>query len=208
MSPRRSILLVLIALFGAFIPLHAQDADILRGQVLGGDKKPLENVTVTATSLVNQTSRTAKTNKDGRFSIIFSGGGGDYMMAYTAIGFQPTRFEVDEDILIADATMSKSAVVLDAVRVNAGREKPGRDGNQLDVGGRDQVLNNNNVPIDVLGDLSAMAATLPGITLIPGADGGASGISVLGLGADQNNITLNGLNFSGTDLPRDATTQT
>ena len=25
---------------------------------------------------------------------------------------------------------------------------------------------------------------------------------------DQNNITLNGLNFSGTDLPRDATTQT
>ena len=212
MSPRRSILLALVTLFGAFVPLHAQDADILRGQVLGSDKKPLENVTVTATSLVNQTSRTAKTNKDGRFSIIFSGGGGDYMMAYTAIGFQPARFEVrrevDEDILVADATMSKSAVVLEAVRVNAGREKPGRDGNQLDVGGRDQVLNNNNVPIDVLGDLSAMAATLPGVTLIPGTDGGASGISVLGLGADQNNITLNGLNFSGTDLPRDATTQT
>ena len=61
------------------------------------------------------------------------------------------------------------------------------------------------VALDVLGDLSAMAATLPGITLIPGADGAASGISVLGLGADQNNITLNGLNFSGTDLPRDAT---
>ena len=36
----------------------------------------------------------------------------------------------------------------------------------------------------------------------------ASGFSVLGLGADQNNITLNGLNFGGTDLPRDATTQT
>ena len=64
------------------------------------------------------------------------------------------------------------------------------------------------MPIDVLGDLSAMAATLPGVTLIPGADGAANQISVLGLGADQNNITLNGLNFSGTDLPRDATTQT
>ncbi len=64
------------------------------------------------------------------------------------------------------------------------------------------------MPIDILGDLSAMAATLPGVTLIPGADGGASGFSVLGLGADQNNITLNGLNFAGTDLPRDATTQT
>jgi hypothetical protein len=52
-----------------------------------------------------------------------------------------------------------------------------------------------------------MAATLPGITLIPGADG-VNGISVLGLSVDQNNITLNGLNFNGTDLPRDATTQT
>ncbi|MFI5227699.1 MAG: carboxypeptidase regulatory-like domain-containing protein [Gemmatimonadales bacterium] len=216
MSPRRSIFLLsvtlFVTLFGAFAPLQAQDADIIRGQVVGADKKPLENITVTATSLVNQTSRTAKTNKDGRFSIIFNGGGGDYMMAYTGIGFQPARFEVkrevDEDILIADATVGKAAVVLDAVRVNAGRERPGRDGNQLDVGGRDQVLNNNNVPIDVLGDLSAMAATLPGVTLIPGADGAANGISVLGLGADQNNITLNGLNFSGTDLPRDATTQT
>ena len=85
MSPRRSISLFLVLLLGAFVPsrLHAQgDADIIRGRVIGPDKKPVENVTVTATSLVNQTSRTAKTNKDGRFSIIFNGGGGDYMMAY------------------------------------------------------------------------------------------------------------------------------
>src|SRR6476646_11080791 len=200
-------------LLGSFAPLQAQDAsDIIRGRVVGPDKKPLENVTVTATSLVNQTSRNTKTNKDGRFSIIFNGGGGDYMMSYTALGFQPTRFEVkrevDEDILVADASMSKQAVTLDAVRVTAGRERPDRNGNQLDVGGRDQAVNTANVPIDVLGDLSAMAATLPGVTLMPGADGGAAGFSVLGLGADQNNITLNGLNFSGTDLPRDATSQT
>lgn len=213
MSPRRTIAALLLALVGHLTPLHAQDAsDIIRGRVIGPDKKPVENVTVTATSLVNQTSRNTKTNKDGRFSIIFSGGGGDYMMSYTTIGFAPTRFEVkreiDEDILVADAALSKTAVSLDAVRVTAGRERPDRNGNQVEIGGRDQTLNTNNVPIDVLGDLSAMAATLPGVTLIPGADGAASGFSVLGLGADQNNITLNGLNFGGTDLPRDATTQT
>jgi hypothetical protein len=212
-SPRRTVLFALVAILGWFAPLHAQDAsDIIRGRVLGPDKKPLENVTVTATSLVNQTSRNAKTNKDGRYTIIFNGGGGDYMMAFTTIGFQPTRFEVkrevDEDVLIGDAAMSKTAVSLAAVRVTAGRQRPDQNGNQQDVGGRDQTLNSGNVPIDVLGDLSAMAATLPGVTLIPGADGGASGFSVLGLGADQNNITLNGLNFGGTDLPRDATTQT
>jgi hypothetical protein len=193
--------------------LGAQDAsDVIRGRVLGPDKKPVENVTVTATSLVNQTSRNTKTNKDGRFTIIFNGGGGDYMMSYTAIGFQPTRFEVkrevDEDVLIADATVSKNAIALDAVRVTAGRERPGRNDQGNDAGAREQTLNTNNVPIDILGDLAAMAATLPGVTLIPDANGGASGFSVLGLGADQNNITLNGLNFGGTDLPRDATTQT
>jgi len=210
--PRRTIVLLLVMLLGRFAPLQAQDAsDIIRGQVLGPDKKPVENVTVTATSLVNQTSRNTKTNKEGRFTIIFNGGGGDYMMAYVAIGFQPMRFEVkrevDEDVLIADATISKTAVALDAIRVTAGRERPDRNGTP-EVGGREQGINTSNVPIDILGDLSAMAATLPGITLIPGADGGAAGFSVLGLGADQNNITLNGLNFSGTDLPRDATSQT
>src|SRR4051812_42982605 len=122
--PRRTILLVVVTLFAALsplspfvAPLYAQgDNDIIRGRVVGPDKKPLENITVTATSLVNNTSRNAKTNKDGRFSIIFAAGGGDYMMAYTGIGFQPTRFEVkrevDEDILVADATMSKTAVTL------------------------------------------------------------------------------------------------
>src|SRR5262245_3801470 len=123
-SPRRIIAFLFVALFGRLAPLHAQDAaDVIRGRVVGSDKAPIENVTVTATSLVNQTTRSTKTNKDGRFTIIFNGGGGDYMMAYTAIGFQPTRFEVkrevDEDILVADASMSKQAVTLDAVRVTA-----------------------------------------------------------------------------------------
>lgn len=212
MFRRHFAFLTLVTLLGAFAPLHAQNNDIIRGRVTGPDKKPVENVTVTATSLVDQTSRTVKTNKDGRFSIIFGGGAGDYMMAYTAIGFQPTRFEVkrevDEDILVADATISKSAVTLGAVQINAGRERPGLNDNAHNAGSNEQTLNTNNLPLDVLGDLNAMAATLPGVTLIPGADGAANQISVLGLSADQNNITLNGLSFGGTDLPRDATTQT
>src|SRR5512139_862552 len=91
----RSIIFFLFALLAGVAPLQAQDAsDVIRGRVIGPDKKPVENVTVTATSLVNQTTRTARSNKDGRFTIIFNGGGGDYMMAFTTIGFQPLRFEV------------------------------------------------------------------------------------------------------------------
>ena len=49
-----------------------------------------------------------------------------------------------------------------------------------------------------------MAASLPGVTLVPGADGDPSGFSVHGLGTDQNNTTLNGQTFGGANLPRDA----
>lgn len=52
-----------------------------------------------------------------------------------------------------------------------------------------------------MGDLAAMAATLPGVQLVPGQDGGANGYSVMGMGADQNNTTLNGMNFGGSGLP-------
>jgi len=49
--PRRTFTALLIALLGWISPLRAQDAsDIIRGQVVGPDKKPVENVTVTATS--------------------------------------------------------------------------------------------------------------------------------------------------------------
>ncbi|MEP6551120.1 MAG: hypothetical protein ABJB95_08045, partial [Gemmatimonadales bacterium] len=42
----------------------------------------------------------------------------------------------------------------------------------------------------------------------PGQDGDPSGFSVLGLSPDQNNTTLNGLNFGGSNLPRDANVST
>ena len=64
---RRRTMFALIALFGAIAPLSGTgcDADIIRGRVVGPDKKPVENVTVTATSLVNQTSRNAE-DEQGR----------------------------------------------------------------------------------------------------------------------------------------------
>jgi hypothetical protein len=53
-----------------------------------------------------------------------------------------------------------------------------------------------------------MAATIPGVTPVTGADGDPAGFSVLGLGADQNSTTLNGSPFSGSSVPRDANIST
>jgi hypothetical protein len=53
------------------------------------------------------------------------------------------------------------------------------------------------------GNLAAMAASVPGILLVPDAGGGPPGFSVLGLSSSQNNVTLNGVAFGGGDIPRD-----
>src|SRR5204863_9703221 len=62
----------------------------------------------------------------------------------------------------------------------------------------------NLVSPDQAGDLAAMAASQPGVSLIPGTNGDPSGFSVLGLSTDQNLTTLNGMGSSAADLPRDA----
>ena len=53
-----------------------------------------------------------------------------------------------------------------------------------------------------------MAASLPGVQLVPGSNGDASGFSVLGLTPDQNASTLNGGSFGGANVPRDANVST
>src|SRR5262249_29958846 len=62
--------------------------------------------------------------------------------------------------------------------------------------------------IDQLSDLASLASSLPGVQLIPGADGTPNAFSVLGLAADQNATTLNGMAFGGSSLPRDANVST
>ena len=181
---------------------------MIRGRITGPDSAAIQGVVVTATSMGGNVSRTAKTDANGRFTITFPNGEGDYMISLGAIGFAAKRFEIkrtaDEEILIADARLNRLGTILEDVKVVAERPKISRtDANQPDVSGTERQINNAAVPSDLLGDLAAMAATLPGVQAVQGDDG-SNGYSVLGLGADQNNTTLNGMNFGGSSIPRDA----
>ena len=194
------------------VALHAQQTDVIRGRVAGPDSAALEGVNVTVTSISGNVSRTARTDSKGRFTVTFPGGDGDYMITFASLGFAAKRFEVkrsaDEDVLIADTRLARVGTVLDAVQVTAQREKVPRNAATPDVGGTEQTLSNAAVPADLMGDLAAMAASLPGVQSVPGQDGAADGYSVLGLGADQNNTTLNGVQFGGSSIPRDAAVAT
>ncbi len=186
--------------------------DVIRGRIVGPDSQPVERATITVTSLSGNITRSTRTDKAGRYTVPFPSDEGDYYVSVAAIGFATKRFEIkrtaDQEILIGDARLQRVAAQLDAMTVRAQRQKPGRDDFRPDIGGSERPINSGGVPVDQLGDLAALAASLPGVQLIPSADGGPNGFSVLGLSPDQNATTLNGLNFNGSNIPRDANVST
>ncbi|HEX4935934.1 MAG TPA: TonB-dependent receptor, partial [Gemmatimonadaceae bacterium] len=204
----RLFLVVFASLGIPLVAARAQTVDVIRGRVTGPERSPLEGVQVTVTTLSGAVSRSALTDRNGRYMVTFPGGDGDYFVAFRSIGFAPRRFEVkrvaDEEILVADAQLQRTTTTLDEVRITANRNRVTRNDQAQDVAGTERVVNPNNLDPTQQGDLAAMAANTPGVLYVPGQDGDPSGFSVLGLGADQNSTTLNGLNFSGSDLPRDA----
>lgn len=207
----RHLLAVAGALCLAILPAgaRAQGADIIRGQVTGPTNESISGAIVTATSVSGNVSRRARTDRNGRYTIAFPGGDGDYFVMVQAIGYAPRRFQVkrtaDQEILVADAKLALAAQNLDTVQIAGERNRVNRNStNQQDISGTERAVNASALSPDQQGDLAAMAASLPGVQLIPGADGDPSGFSVLGLTSDQNQTTLNGLNTSTSNLPRDA----
>ena len=93
---------------------------------------------------------------------------------------------VEEIVGFAEAIRS-AATPLESLRTEAGA---------LDVSGTERYIPTTSLPPELQGDIAAMAASLPGVVLIPGLDGGPDGFSVMGLGADQNSVTLNGLAYN------------
>ncbi|MCC6244782.1 MAG: carboxypeptidase regulatory-like domain-containing protein, partial [Gemmatimonadaceae bacterium] len=191
----------------------AQSVDIIRGRVLGPDTVGVANVLVTATTLSGNVSRTARTDRNGRYTISFPGGEGNYWVTFTALGFTPRRYQVlrtaDQEILIADARLSAATVTLDQITVSE-RAAVSRNDTLSDVSGTERAVTADPgfLGADQLGDLAAMAASIPGVQLLLGADGAADAFSVFGLGGDQNNTQLNGLNFGDASVPRDAQVST
>jgi hypothetical protein len=188
----------------------AQQADVIRGRIVAQDGRAIENARVSVTSIPNNVTKSATTDKDGRYSVTFATGDGDYWIAISAIGFAQKRFELkrlaDEALLIGDAKLAPSGVTLDAVKVQGERSRPSRT-SPPDISGTEKTVGSASVGPGEAGNLAALAASVPGVQLIPGADGNPDRFSVFGLGGDQNSTTLNGLGFSGSDIPRDATTR-
>jgi hypothetical protein len=213
LSPLRVLtraLLACTALVVAASSLGAQ-TDVIRGRVTNPEGLPLTGVRVTATSIPGNVTRETRTSDKGLYQIAFPGGTGDYMMGFALIGYVFRQFEIkrlaDEEVLIADARLT--VIQLDTVAVvTQQQQRVGRNSQTPDVSGTERPISPATLPADQQGDIAAMAASLPGVLLVPGLDGAPDGFSVLGLGADQNSVTLNGLQVGANGLPRDANIST
>lgn len=189
-------------------------AEVIRGRVTGPDNAPVVNAIVTTVSFNGGITKSKRTDKNGRYSITYPNGEGDYWISITAIGYQPQRFEVkklaDEEVLIADVKLSNTQQ-LQAVQVTANGPRqaaPRTDYGGNDVSGGERYVSTNAGAPELAGNLAAMAANTPGVQLIPGIDGNPDAFSILGLDGAQNNTSLNGQQNGASNIPRDASVNT
>src|SRR5512143_391519 len=204
----RSTIVAAAAIAIAAASAAAQGTDVIRGRVIAADSTPLRNAIVTAMDTAAKVPKPTRTDSTGAYSISFENGGGTYMVAATMLGHAPQRRVVsraaDGTMPRVDFKMTPVAAQLGAVRSVGERPKAARsDANgDFSTGGTTTYQSlSSGLSGDVTGDLSAILATLPAISVTPSVDGTLS-ISAFGIGSDQNGLVLNGMNF-GAQVPRD-----
>jgi hypothetical protein len=209
----KSFRIVIVAL-ALLLPTRAfsqvgSTTDILMGRVAGADSQAIAGARIEATSVETGITRTKTTGPDGRYTIVFPDGGGNYRITVRAIGMAPVTRNVqrqgDEDRLITDFTMGRTATQLATVQVRA-TPRRGDPSQRPEPGSTERNLNPNlinRLPVDA-GDLTALAALAPGVIQVPGTDTTKASFNVAGQPSNQNNITLDGLSFGAGSVPSEA----
>lgn len=197
------------------LPVYAQDSvrmprSTIRGRVTVDSGKPVVGADVIVVMAPDRSFQRTTTDSGGSYEIVFEHGTGDYLIHAAAPGMETFRKRVtgpptDSVLLVNISLTHAGAQQLSAVSISARRWRPRRGGDfgvGAGPGAAEQVAGGvtGAVPPDLVGDLATIAATVPGIALTP------QGVSVAGLSPGQNSATLDGMAFSGADVPRDALT--
>ncbi len=204
---------LLVMLFTASTPGLAQEADILTGRVVDESEQPLAGARVEAMSLETEITRSAITDRAGRFMINFPDGGGRYLLRISFLGMadvvRTLVREADEELLIANVAMSTEAIALDAIEAVARRPQPtqGRTGEQSTALSQELL---NRLPLPDL-DPNTLAQLAAGVvTTELDSLTGRSGFSVAGMSDLLNQILLDGmvLGESALQIPQEGVRRT
>lgn len=185
--------------------------DVIRGGVRDDSGRAIPAATIIATRAPDRAVFQTTSDSSGAYRLSIANGTGDYLVYFSAPGWKPYRQRVtratesplDTSFAINAVLTSAVAQQLAAVNVQATKPKPVRypdPGTQ--TGASEAIVDNftGAVPPELAGDIAALSATIPGVMPVNG------GISVLGLDASQNSVTLNGMALASGSVPRAART--
>lgn len=216
MPLRRLLRIAAFVAIAAPLRLAAQggNVDIIAGEVKDPAGKPIAGAIVEAISLETDVTRRQTTNAKGRYSIIFTDGGGRYRVTVRAIGYTPYIVNVsrqgDDDRIMLDLKLGTQAVTLADIVAGVAR-RPDLNGAERPTAGEavrtltgEQAM---RLPIDA-SDLAALAALAPGVVLNAATDSTGATFLVAGQSAESNSYTLNGVTMDGSTVPQDAVRST
>ena len=204
---------IVLAVLALVVPstVRAQvgtSTDIIIGRVVGPDSAPVAGAKVMIVSVATSATRNILTREDGRFTVLFRDGGGQYRLLVTMLGYRPANLtlqrQADEDRLMVTVRMSSNPAQLSTVTVR-GRASaaPAQASN---AGGSER-----NLPVVLLermpmnpGDLMATATLAPGVVAVGATDSTRASFSVAAQPASQNNITVDGMSFLFGSVPQSA----
>jgi hypothetical protein len=178
--------------------LAAQAADTVRGRVLLPDSTPAVGVMVAVTPVGTTASVTATTDSSGAYTALVERAE-RYLVVGSLAGYATVRTQVarPDDARVVVADLRLAPVRLDPVKVQARRRNRVPSSGQSVPTGEDAAQDDARgfVAPGELGDLSSLAAMVPGVLRT------GDGFSIFGLPADQNSVTLNGAPIPLTTLP-------
>ncbi len=196
---KRFVGMVLLAAGAVFVTpsvSHAQDVAAVTGIVSDSNGGAIVGADV---SLVNTTTRaaySAKTNGLGSYKIVNATPGPGYKLTFKMPGFGPV---VVKDIYLTVATTRTQNVVLKPGPVTTEIEVSAAD-SEVTLNTTDATIGNNfdmklmdELPVQVRDTPSALFSLQPGITTVPGSDGGSS---VTGARTDQSYVSVDGLDVN------------
>jgi len=186
-------------------------ADSVRGRVTTDSGVVIvgADVIVTIAPTTNVVRQT--TDSSGQYALAIPEGTGEYILYIGAAGRKPLRQRLTrvgrDSTFVVNAKLASAVTTVATVTVQAHKSRPSpSDGGLPGAGtsGNDKTVEgvNGALPPDLATNVDAMALLIPGLAV------GPNGVSAFGMSSDANNSTLNGLTYSGGDLPRDARTTT
>lgn len=215
-TPRIFALHVLSALFLAVaIPASAQivgASDIIVGRVIGPDSNPVAGARVSIVSIATNATKNVVTNSDGRFTVLFRDGGGQYRLTATFLGLRPTTLTLqrrrDTDRFTVTVYMGSNPQQLSTVEVRGSADAILE--RTFGAGGIERTFAPQlleRLPVRP-GDLFGAATLVPGVIATAASDTSRAAFSVAAQTSTQNNITVDGMTFLFGSIPQDAVRST